>query len=149
MAHVGPEWSYGMTYDYTGHKDVANRGGFWLGVDRRVLWSSKGVDCDILALMDGVILVQGLIELILYLYKQGASSFLEAYLERTSRLSKLGLEKTWMGDRPGSFLGCARVRTKCEKDLCWYVGMVYGRRELPGVSTVSPGVDGVLHKCKC
>jgi hypothetical protein len=55
--------------------------------------------CDILA--------QGLIELIEYPYQQGASSFLEAYLERTSRLSVLGLEKFGMSDRPGSFLGCA------------------------------------------
>jgi hypothetical protein len=55
--------------------------------------------CDILA--------QGLIELIEYPYQQGASSFLEAYLERTSKLSMLGLEQFRMGDRPGSFLGCA------------------------------------------
>jgi hypothetical protein len=25
MAHVGPEWSHGMTYDDTGHIDVAKR----------------------------------------------------------------------------------------------------------------------------
>jgi hypothetical protein len=72
--------------------------------------------------MDNVILVQGLIKLIVYLYKQGASSFLEAYLKRTSRLSMLGLEKTWMGDRPGSFLGSARVRTKCAKRLVLVCG---------------------------
>jgi hypothetical protein len=53
------------------------------------------------------ILAQGLIELIEYSYQQGASSFLEAYLERTSKLSVLGLEQFGMGDRPGSFLGCA------------------------------------------
>jgi hypothetical protein len=46
------------------------------------------VDCDILT--------QGLIELIEYPYQQGASSFLEAYLERTSKLSVLGLEQ-WLG----------------------------------------------------
>jgi hypothetical protein len=50
----------------------------------------RGVDCDILA--------QGLIELIEYPYQQGASSFSEAYLERTSKLSVLGLEKFGMGD---------------------------------------------------
>jgi hypothetical protein len=33
--------------------------------------------------------------------------FSEAYLERTSKLSVLGLEQFGMGDRPGSFLGCA------------------------------------------
>ena len=30
------------------------------------------------------------------------------------------------------------------KDSCWYVGAIYDPRELPGVSTVGPGVDGVL-----
>jgi transposase InsO family protein len=29
------------------------------------------------------------------------------------------------------------VRTK---DLCWYVGTIYDPRELPGVSTVGPGI---------
>jgi hypothetical protein len=53
------------------------------------------------------ILAQGLIELIEYSYKQGASSFPEAYLKRTTKLSVLGLEQFGMGDRPGSFLGCA------------------------------------------
>jgi hypothetical protein len=56
---------------------------------------------------DGDFLVQGLIELIEYLYQQGASSFSEAYLERFSKLSVLGLEQFGMGDRPESFLGCA------------------------------------------
>jgi hypothetical protein len=53
------------------------------------------------------ILAQGLIELIEYSYKQGASSFSVAYLERTSKLSVLGLEQFGMGYRPGSFLECA------------------------------------------
>jgi hypothetical protein len=56
------------------------------------------VDCDILAPRDGDILAQGLIELIEYSYQQGASSFLEAYLERTSKLRVLGLEEFGMGD---------------------------------------------------
>jgi hypothetical protein len=30
--------------------DVAKRGGSWIGIDRRGCRSSKGVDCDILAL---------------------------------------------------------------------------------------------------
>jgi hypothetical protein len=55
--------------------------------------------CDFLA--------QGLIELIEYPYQQDASSFSEAYLERTSKLSVLDLEQFRMRDRPGSFLGCA------------------------------------------
>jgi hypothetical protein len=49
---------------------------------------------------DGDFLAQGLIELIEYPYQQGASSFSEAYLERTSKLSVLGLEQFGMGDRP-------------------------------------------------
>jgi hypothetical protein len=53
------------------------------------------------------VLAQGLIELIEYPYQQGASSFSEAYLERTSKLSVLGLEQFGMSDQPGSFLGCA------------------------------------------
>jgi hypothetical protein len=64
------------------------------------------VDCDILASVDGDILAQGLIELIEYLYQQGASSFSKASLERTSKLSVLGIEQFEMGDRPGSLLRC-------------------------------------------
>jgi hypothetical protein len=64
----------------------------------------RGMDCYILALVDGDILAQGLIELIEYSYQQGASSFLEAYLERTFKLSVLDLEQFGMGDRPESFL---------------------------------------------
>jgi hypothetical protein len=30
------------------------------------------------------------------------------------------------------------------KDPCWSVGTIYDPRELPGVSTAGPGVDGVL-----
>jgi hypothetical protein len=48
--------------------------------------------------VDGDILAQCLIELIEYSYQQGASSFSEAYLERTSKLSVLGLEQFGMGD---------------------------------------------------
>jgi hypothetical protein len=51
-------------------------------------------------------MAQGLIELINYLYKQGVSSFSEAYIERISSSSVLGLEEFVMDDRPGSFLGC-------------------------------------------
>jgi hypothetical protein len=72
-----------MTYDDTRHTDVAKMGGSWIGVDRRERRSSKGVDCDILVPVDGDILAQGLIELIMYSYQQGASSFSEVYLERT------------------------------------------------------------------
>ena len=34
-----------------------------------------------------------------------------------------------------------KVRTK---DPCWFVWMINDPRELPGVSTAGPGVDGVL-----
>jgi hypothetical protein len=34
MAHVGLEWSHGMSYDDTRHTGVAKRGGSWIGVDR-------------------------------------------------------------------------------------------------------------------
>jgi hypothetical protein len=51
-----------------------------------------------------------------------------------------------MGDRPGSFPGCAQVRTKvCRKDYGWSVGLVYDPKELPGVTTARPRVAGVLH----
>jgi hypothetical protein len=73
--------------------------------DSRINLRRQG--CDILAPLDGDILVQGLIELIEYSYEQGVSYFSEAYLERTSKLSVLGLEQFGMCDRPGSFLGCA------------------------------------------
>jgi hypothetical protein len=41
-----------------------------------------------------------------YSYQQGASSFLKAYLERTSKLRVIGLEQYGMSDQPGSFLEC-------------------------------------------
>jgi hypothetical protein len=42
MVHVGLERSHGMTYDDTRHTDMAKRGGYWIGVDRRGCRSSKG-----------------------------------------------------------------------------------------------------------
>jgi hypothetical protein len=106
MAHVGPEWSHGMAYDDTRHTDMAKREGSWIGVDRRGRRSSKGVDCDILAPGMGYPGPR-LNRINSVIYQQGASSFSEAYLERTSKLSVLGLEQFGMGDRPGSFFGCA------------------------------------------
>jgi hypothetical protein len=73
----------------------------------------RWVDCDIMTPVDGHFLAQCLMELIEYSYQQGVSFFSEAYLERTYRLSVLGLEQFVMGDRPESLLGCAWVRTKC------------------------------------
>jgi hypothetical protein len=63
---MGSEWSHGMAYDDTRHIDIAKRGGCWIGVNRRGCRSSKGVDYDIMALVDGDILAQRLIELIEY-----------------------------------------------------------------------------------
>jgi hypothetical protein len=54
-----------------------------------------------------------------------------------------------MGDRPGSFPGCAQVRTKVHrKDYGWSVGLVYDPRGLPGVTIARPGVAGVLQVSK-
>jgi hypothetical protein len=53
------------------------------------------VTCDSLALVDGDIMAQALIELIEYSYQQGVSSFLEAYLKRTNMLGMLGLKQSW------------------------------------------------------
>jgi hypothetical protein len=82
------------------------------GIEREV--NLRNVELDVLSAKVVIswplgwdILAQGLIELIEYSYQQGASSFSEAYLKRTSRLSVLGLEQFGMVDRPGSFLGCA------------------------------------------
>jgi hypothetical protein len=49
-----------------------------------------------------------------------------------------------MGDRLGSLLGCAQGQS-AHKKLVLVYGMVYDPRRLLGVTTVSPGVDTVLH----
>jgi hypothetical protein len=49
-----------------------------------------------------------------------------------------------MGDRPGSFPGCAQVRIKVHKEDGFVVGLVYDPRGLPGVTTIRPKVLGVL-----
>jgi hypothetical protein len=50
-----------------------------------------------------------------------------------------------MGDRLGSFPGCAQVRTKVyRKDYGWSVRLVYDPKGLSGVMTTRPGVTGVL-----
>jgi hypothetical protein len=55
-----------------------------------------------------------------------------------------------MSDQPGSFPGCAQERTKVyKKDYGWSVGLVYDPMRLPGVTTVRPGVAGVLHPPSC
>ena len=66
----------------------------------------RGEGCEILA--------QGLTGLIEYSYQQVATSFSEAHLKGTPRLSVLGPEHSqgWVTDRE-MVPGCARVRTKC------------------------------------
>jgi hypothetical protein len=66
-----------------------------LGLTDKDVGLLKGVDCDILAPVDGDILAQGLIEIIEYSYQQGASSFSEAYLERTSQVKCAWLGAIW------------------------------------------------------
>jgi hypothetical protein len=95
-----------MAYDDTRHTDVARGDVPGLGLTDEDVGLLRGwiviswpLGWDILA--------QGLIELMEYSYQQGASSFSEAYLERTSKLSVLGLEQFGMSNRPRSFLWCA------------------------------------------
>jgi hypothetical protein len=40
---------------------------------------------------------------------------------------------------------CMSEDKVCIKDVCWSVGTIYDPRELIGVSTAGPEVDGVLH----
>jgi hypothetical protein len=68
-----------------------------LGLTDEDIGLLRGVDCDILTLVDCDILAQGLIELIVYSYQKGVSSFSEVYLERTSKLSVIDLEQFAMG----------------------------------------------------
>jgi hypothetical protein len=92
---------------------------------------------------DGDILDQGLIELIEYPYQQGASSFSEAYLERTSKLSVLCLEQFTMADQTFSRVRMSEDKM-CTKGSCWSVEIIYDHIELPRVSAAGLGVDGVL-----
>jgi hypothetical protein len=59
---------------------------------------------------------QGLTGLIGYSYQQVTTSFQEAHLQRTPKLSVLGLER-WVTNRK-VLPGCARVRTKCTEKTC-------------------------------
>jgi hypothetical protein len=61
--------------------------------DVGLLW---GLDCDIIALVDGDIMAQGLIELIEYSYQQGASS-----LFGSLRRKNLWVKRAW----PRAILG--------------------------------------------
>ena len=70
---------------------------------------------------------KGLIGLIEYSYQQVATSFPEADLERTPKLSVLGLEQFsgWVTDRellPGVRTSEDKVH---RKDMCWSVRVVY------------------------
>jgi hypothetical protein len=59
---------------------------------------------------------QGLTGLIGYSYQQVATSFPEVHLERTPKLSVLGLDR-WVTDRE-VLSGYSRVRTKCAEKTC-------------------------------
>jgi hypothetical protein len=66
----------------------------------------RGVDCDILAPGMGYPGPR-LNRINRVIISTRCIFFLEAYLERTSRLSVLGLDQFGMGNRPESFFGCA------------------------------------------
>jgi hypothetical protein len=56
-------------------------------------------------------------------------------------LSMHGLEQFGMGDRTGSFYWVRMSEDKVHiKGSCWSVGTIYDPSELPGVSTVGPGI---------
>jgi hypothetical protein len=95
-------------YVSTGLTDVAKRGRFWLGVDRRGrrssdvrTWPRRDVsglgstdeDVSLLRGMDCDILSQGLIGLTEYSYHQVIPSFPKVHLQRTPGLSVLGSEQ--------------------------------------------------------
>jgi hypothetical protein len=54
MAHVGSELSHGMAYDDTRHTDMARREVPRLGLTNEDVGLIRGVDCDILAPVDGI-----------------------------------------------------------------------------------------------
>jgi hypothetical protein len=52
-----------------------------------------------------------------------------------------------MGGRSGSFSWVRMSEDKvCTKDPCWSMGTIYDPRELPGVSTVGPGIGRCVTK---
>jgi hypothetical protein len=56
-------------------------------------------------------------------------------------LSMHGLEQFGMGDRTGSFYWVRMSEDKVHiNGSCWSVGTIYDPSELPGVSTVGPGI---------
>jgi hypothetical protein len=71
-------------------------------------------------------------------------SFSEVYLQRTPRLSVLGMER-WVSDQE-ILTRCARVRTKCAEKTCvGFWGHSWGPKELSGVNKFDHG-GGTLHK---
>jgi hypothetical protein len=105
--------------------DMAKRGGSWIGVDRRGRRSSKGVDCDILALgwwypgprLNRINRVSIPIRCI----------FFFGSLSRTN----LQVKHAWLGAIQdgwpnGKFSRVHMSEDKvCIKDSCWSVGMIY------------------------
>jgi hypothetical protein len=82
-------------YNGTRHTNVDKRGGSWLGLIDEEVGLLRG--WIVISWAPWMMISQGLIELIEYTYQQGASSFSEDCLERTSGLSMLGLEQSWDG----------------------------------------------------
>jgi hypothetical protein len=77
-----------------------------LGLTEEDVGLLRGVDCDILS--PGMGYPGPRLNIINRVFIPiRCISFSEAYLKRTSKLSVLGLEQFGMGDRLGSFLGCA------------------------------------------
>jgi hypothetical protein len=95
--------------------------------------------------MDGDILAQGLIELIVYSYQQGAS-FFGSLSRKNLQVKHAWLGAIWDGWLTGKFSWVRMSEDKVPtKDSCWFVGTIYDPRELPGASTTGPRVDGVLY----
>jgi hypothetical protein len=101
------------------------------------------VDCDILASLDGDILVQCSIERVLIptrcIFFFGSLSQKNLEVKRAWPRAILG----WVTDRKFSRV-CMSEDKVCTKDSCWCVGMIYDPRELPEVSIVGSKVYGVL-----
>jgi hypothetical protein len=142
MAHVGLEWSHGMVYDDTRHKDVAKRGGSWIGVDRRGCRSSKGLDCDILA--PGMV-ISWPNRINRVSISTRCIFFFGSLSRKNLQVKRDWLGAIWNGWPTEKFSRVHMSEHKVHtKDSCWYVGTIYDPRELSGVSTVGPGLDRVL-----
>jgi hypothetical protein len=61
------------------------------------------------------------------------------------QVKRAWLGAIWDGWPTGKFSQVRMSEDKvCTKDSCWSMGTIYDPRELPGVSTIGPGLDGML-----